>query len=286
MTQRGAPSFRGMAIPHPARALRGRQSGASDGWRSLVRAVSWHRRLVAAACAAVAATAGLQVLRPAAPPTSPVVVAATGLAGGRLLTAADLAVRAAAPDSVPDGAYADLQSLVGRRLAAPLGTGEVVTGRRLVGPTLLADFTGELGPGAVETPVRITDPGPLVLLRPGDRVDVIAVPAGTASGGPDTDSADAGGAGAGGATTVAGAGRARVVVARAPVLVVEPTSPADGDSGLLSADTGGDGAATGAGLVVLATTPQAALDLAGTAVGSVVSVVVHPAADPPSRDGS
>ena len=75
---------------------------------------------------------------------------------------------------------------------------------------------------------------------------------------------------------MAGAGRARVVVAHAPVLAVEPTSPQGGDSGLLSGDAGADGAATGAGLVVLATTPQAALDLAGAAVGSVVSIVVHP----------
>lgn len=283
MTLLSSPSVRGMALPLHARGLltrrtRGRRPGSSDGWRSLVRAVSWHRRLVAAACAAIAVTAGLQVLRPAPPATSPLVVAATGLAGGRLLTAADLVVRASAPDALPDGAYSDPQALVGRRLAAPLGTGEAVTGRRLVGPTLLADYIRELGPGAVVTPVRITDPGALVLLRPGDRVDVLAVPA--AGNGADAlaepASGDGSGTGSGSAGPVAGAGRARVVVARAPVLAVEPASPDGGDSGPLGGDAGADGAAAGAGLVVLATTPQAALDLAGATVGSVVSVVVHP----------
>lgn len=230
-----------------------------------MRAVSWHRRLVAAACAAVAVTAGLQALRPPSPATTPLVVAASGLASGKVLTATDLAVRAASPDAVPDGASADPAALVGRRLAAPLGTGEAVTGRRLVGPTLLADFTRELGADAVVTPVRITDPGPLVLLRPGDRVDVLAVPA---SGNP----VEAGSGTAGSAAV----GHARVVVARAPVLVVEPPSPDGGGGGPLGGESGGAGAATGAGLVVLATTRQAALDLAGAAVGSVVSVVVHP----------
>lgn len=270
-----------MALPLPVRPTRGpgpRRAGASDGWRSVVRAVSWHRRLVAAACAAIAVTAGLQVLRPTPPPTSPVVVAATGLASGRVLTAADLVVRALAPDTVPDGAYPDARALVGRRLAAPLGRGEAVTGRRLVGPTLLADHTRELGTDAVVTPVRITDPGALVLVRPGDRVDVLAVPAGGDGAGIATDPATNTGSssGTGTAGAVAGPGRARVVVARAPVLAVEPAAPAGGDSGPLGGDTGADAAAMGAGLVVLATTPQGALDLAGAAVGSVVSVVVHP----------
>lgn len=245
---------------------------------------------MAAACAAVAVAAGLQVVRPAPAPTSPLVVAARGLTGGRLLTAGDLAVRASAADAVPDGAYTDPSALVGRRLAAPLGTGEAVTGRRLVGPTLLADYARELGAGAVVTPVRLSDPGPLVLLHPGDRVDVLAVPAGgtgtdaavgATAVGPSGDAAatasgTTGLAGAGTTASAAGTGRARVVVASAPVLAVQPAPPDVGGSGPLGANAGADGAATGDGLVVLATTPQAALDLAGAAVGSVLSVVVHP----------
>lgn len=244
--------------PDPAT---GRRSSRSR-WRSLTRAVSWHRRLVAAACAAVAVAAGLQVLRPAPAERVPVVVAAAALPGGRVLTPADLAVRATERGSVPQQAVADPGALVGRRLAAPVGPGEAVTPVRLLGSSLLAGYATELGPTAVVTPVRITDAAPLVLLRPGDRVDVLAAPLAGAE-----PSSVPGSIGAG----RVGVGSARLVVARAPVLAIEPAAAGGGD------DPAGGGQAAGSGLLVLATTARSALDLAGAAAGSAMSVVLHPA---------
>ncbi len=244
-----------MATDPATRRRRGR-----SGWRSLVRAVSWHRRLVAAACAAVAVTAALQAVSPPPPERVPVVVAAAVLPGGRVLGPDDLTVRGTEPDAVPRQAVADPAELVGRRLAAPVGEGEPVTTVRLVGSSLLADYAVELGPSAVVTPVRVADAGPLVLLRPGDRVDVLAAPLAGAEAGPA-----AGGPAAG--------GPARVVVARAPVLAIEPTAPGTDEDPLGA----GDPAASGTGLLVLATTSRSALELAGAAAGSAMSVVVHPA---------
>jgi len=251
-----------------------RRVNGRTGWRSLVRAVSWHRRLVAAACAAVAVAAGLQVLRPAPQQRVPVVVAAASLPGGRVLTSDDLALRRVTPDAAPKQAVDDLRALIGRRLAAPVGPGEPVTAIRVVGSSLLADYATELGPTAVITPLRVADAGPLVLLRPGDRVDVIAAPTGGQPGLgaelPTDGPAVVGGAGA----PAAAAQVARVVVSRAPVLAVQPTAPAADGGPLDGAGPAAD--AAGGGLLVLATTSRSALDLAGAAAGAAMSVVVHP----------
>lgn len=210
---------------------------------------------MAAACAAVAVLAVLQAVRPPPPEHVPVVVAAASLPGGRVLAPADLTVRGTEPDAAPANAVPDPAELVGRRLAAPVGPGEPVTELRLVGASLLADYAAELGSAAVVTPVRVTDAGPLVLLRPGDRVDVLAAPL------------------AGGQSGPVASGPARVVVARAPVLAVEPTAPGSEDDPLGAGDADTDGT----GLLVLATTTRAAQDLAGAAAGSAMSVVLHPA---------
>lgn len=147
---------------------------------------------------------------------------------------------------------ADPGQLVGQRLAAPVTSGEALTAVRLVGPSVLRDYDSELGGPAVMTPVRISDAGGLVLLHAGDRVDVLVVPA----------------------TESPGAGAARVVLANAPVLAVQPTQQSTGTD-RLAESSAPDGPA-GSGLIVLATTERAAVDLAGAAAGSLVSVVLRP----------
>ncbi len=244
-----------------------RQRTRESRWRPLLRAISWHRRLVAAACVAVAVTAGVQVFRPDPPPQVRVVVAAAALPGGRVLATSDLSTVDIEPDGAPEKALTNPTELVGRRLAAPVGAGEPITAVRLLGRSLVGDFGRELGGSAVLTPVRVADAGVLVLVHPGDRVDVIAVG--------QADPSAAGEPGGQALPGSAGPGAARVVVADAPVLAVQPTNTASG-AGPLS-DSGGSDAPAGTGLIVLATTGQAALDLAGAAVGSTVSVVVHPA---------
>ncbi|WP_244931481.1 SAF domain-containing protein [Nocardioides sp. W7] len=148
-----APSAR-----RPLRALR--------ALRSVRRAVLAHRRLLAAALAAVAVAAGLQASAAPPPATVPVTVAARDVPAGRVLAPGDLATAAFAPGTAPDDLATEA---VGRVLASPLRRGEPVTDVRLVGPALT-----EGHPGRVALPVRLPDAGMAGLLRVGDVVDLVA----------------------------------------------------------------------------------------------------------------
>lgn len=135
-------------------------------WRDVRRRVLRRRRTLAAACAALSVGLGLQVVRPAAPETVAVLVAAHDLGAGTRIEAADLVEAAYSPGLVPDGVAADA---VGRTLAAPLRAGEPVTDVRLVGAGLTAGR-----PDLVALPVRLPDPDSASLLRVGDCVDLLA----------------------------------------------------------------------------------------------------------------
>lgn len=242
------------AAAGPGTRTGGATGGARAGWRSMARAISWHRRLVAAAFVAVAVTAGIQVLRPAPVATRPVVVAAVGLPAGRILVPADLRVLDVPPDTAPAAAVQDATGLVGRRTAGPVGAGEPVTRTRLLGAELLAGYADLVGPDAVQATVRIADDAGLALIAPGDLVDVVAVRT-------DADGVP---------------GAARVVADSVPVLAVGPLAGGAGSAGDPGGDATGD-RGDGSGIVVLATTRPVALDLAGATVGAAVSLVQHPA---------
>jgi Flp pilus assembly protein CpaB len=152
---------RGGRLPAPLRELR--------------RAVAWHRRLLAAGLAAGAVALGLSAVSPEPAETVPVLTAARGLLPGAPLAEADLAAVGLPPGAVPDGALRPGAEVLGRLLAGPVRRGEPLTDVRLVGPGLLDG----LGRGVRATPVRIADGGAVALLRPGDRVDVLATRAGT-----------------------------------------------------------------------------------------------------------
>jgi Flp pilus assembly protein CpaB len=158
-------------------------------------------------------------------PTVPVVVAATDLPAGTLLTAADLAV--ARLPSAPGGAGSEPADLAGQTLAGAVRAGEPVTDVRLVGSGL----TALLPAGTVAAPVRPADVAVSALPRAGDRVDVLA----TTDGDPS----------------------ARVVAAGALVLLAAP--PADDPAAgllLLAVDAG-----TAADLAAAATTATLTLSL-------------------------
>lgn len=138
--------------------------------RSLRRAVRLRRRLLAGGLAAGSVAIGLGVVSPPPPPTAPVVVAASDLPGGGVLDSADLVVRDFDPATVPAGAAASPQHLLGRVLTGPVRAGEPLTDVRVVGPGLLRGY----GPGVVAAPVRIADADAVALLRADDRVDVLA----------------------------------------------------------------------------------------------------------------
>jgi Flp pilus assembly protein CpaB len=121
---------------------------------------------LAALCAAGAVLAGLHALRPPPGPTVTVLVAARDLPFGAVLADHDLVPRTYPAGLAPAGSAPDA---LGRTLAAPVRAGEPVTDVRLVGPSVLDGY-----PGRVAVPVRITDAAAAALLRPGDRVDLVA----------------------------------------------------------------------------------------------------------------
>lgn len=141
------------------------------GWSGVRRRVLLRRRLLAAACAGAAVLLGVQAASPPTPPTTRVWVATRALPGGAVLAPDAVAAREVPPALVPDEAVVDPAEVVGRPLAAPVSRGEALTTQRVVGPGLSAAY-----PGTAAVPVRFADAAVVDLLRPGDRVDVVAAP--------------------------------------------------------------------------------------------------------------
>ena len=139
--------------------------------RAIVRAASWHRRLLAAGCAAAAVAFGLSALAPAPAAVVRVLAAARDLPPGATLSAADVQVVGFPRAVVPVGALRAGVDVTGRVAAGPLRRGEPLTDVRLVGAALFGSLTDA---GLVAAPVRIADPGAARLLHPGDVVDVLA----------------------------------------------------------------------------------------------------------------
>lgn len=188
----------------------------------------------------VAAAVVVGELRPAPPPTTPVVVAARELPAGTVLQAGDLRVARVHPGMVPDGAPQAVPDVVGRRLS----TG--VPARLPLVPTVLAEsgWSAAAPSGTVVVPVRLADPAVAALLQPGDVIDVLA------AGGSDA------------ATST----EARRVAHRAIVL----DTPSAESGGLLGLGTG----APQDGVAVLAVRPDEATTLAGTLGWAALTAVL------------
>lgn len=173
--------------------------------------LSRRRRWLAALFAAAAAAFGLAAARPH-PHGERVLVAGRDLAGGAVLGPGDVAARILPARAVPAGA---VRAAVGRVLSGPVRRGEPLTDVRL---SRSADPLRTRDPGAVAVPVRLADAGVARLLRPGDRVDVLAARAD-------------------------GPLPAHTVAAGVPVLAVPKPGP-DGDEGaLVVVETGREQAA-------------------------------------------
>ena len=214
-------------------------------WRAIRRRLAWHRRTLAAALTAVAVVTGIAAARPAPPPTTGVVVAAHDLSGGSVLTATDVKVRQLPVGVVPAEPMTALSAVEGRVIAGPMRAGEVVTDVRLVGPALLEGYTSTAGVTVVATPVRIADAAAVRLVRPGDRIDVLA-------------------AGVPSELAAAGLTAAEVEVVASDVQVV--TVPQESD----------DLAVVDGALIVVATSEQVAEHLAAAAVTSRLSLTLRP----------
>lgn len=139
----------------------------SPKWRSA-------RMLIAAVLSAGALV--LAVAAPALPneaakqAESEVLVAAHDLAAGLTISGADLRSALRTTSQLPDGALTAHRDAVGRVVSSSVRRGEIITDRRVLGPGLSAG----LGPGMVASPVRLMDLEVTALLRPGDRVDILA----------------------------------------------------------------------------------------------------------------
>jgi pilus assembly protein CpaB len=239
--------------------------------RDLRRAVSWHRRLLAAGLAAASMAVALHQLEPSPDPTTRVLAAARDLPGGAQLTSADVREVALPRDLVPAGALTPDDPRAGRMLAGPVRAGAALTDVDLVGPALLRGQGAEL----VAAPVRVADVGALSLVRVGDRVDLLAAET-------DAEHVDA---------------PARYVVRGAKVVVLpgsgrgqgasgggaqDGSDPADGglSDDLLSGPSALGGVAVGGfgadgGLLVVAVQPHVAADLARAAVTARLSMVLR-----------
>lgn len=194
------------------------------------RRVLARRRLLAALLVAVAVAAGVRAATAPPPPSVPVLTAARDLPAGSVLAADDLVTVAYAAGTRPTGATADAGTVLGETLAAPMRRGEPVTDVRLVGPALTAP-----DPDRQAVPVRLPDAAAVALLRPGDRVDLVA-------------------------TDPEGAG-SRLVVAGVPVLAVPPPAAGEGTAGQPGA------------LVVLGVPPASVTEVSDAAVRSFLGYV-------------
>lgn len=166
--------------------------------------------MLAALALALAVWAGLGAVSPEPPAREQAVVAATDLAAGHQLSAQDVRLAPIHPGSTPRSRTSDPGALIGQTLGQPVEAGEILTAARLRPARGLA----ALPPGRRALHVPVVDPGAIALVRPGDRVDVVAVSAGQTVG---SDllvlSVDAATEGGSGLTGGSGGGPAGVVLA-------------------------------------------------------------------------
>ncbi|WP_235036246.1 RcpC/CpaB family pilus assembly protein [Arthrobacter sp. 18067] len=139
---------------------------------------SWigrNRRLTVALLLCLAAGMAVQQLTPASELRINVLVASHDLPTGTSLVESDFTSQGVPPDFAITGAVTDVQALVGRQLASPLGRGQVPTESSLLGPGLLTGAPA----GAAAVPLRMADPSSIQLLSPGQLVTVVLTAAGS-----------------------------------------------------------------------------------------------------------
>lgn len=136
-------------------------------FRDLLKAVRWHRRLLAGLSAAAAVYFALAAVSPEPPPTVAVLAAAHDLPGGAVPTSGDLRTLHLPAGLLPTGVLRPGADLAKRVLASPVRSGEPLTDARFVS----ADA---LGPNLVAYPLRLDDADIVGLLRVGDRINLYA----------------------------------------------------------------------------------------------------------------
>ena len=110
-------------------------------------------------------------------PKTTIVVAASSLAAGAELTAANLREIPWIQSSVPKGAFPKLQDLLGsgkRFATSAMDADEIVLLTKITGPGIRPNLASSLDPGMKAVSVRVDDiMGVAGFVLPGDRVDVL-----------------------------------------------------------------------------------------------------------------
>lgn len=154
-------------------------------WRSSAHSISpgcraaWTRLLRRWLAVGLLLTGTLLVAHPGSArgaPTTPTVVAARDLPSGATLRAADVRLADFPGETRPSGALSTLDVAAGRLLSGAVRAGEPLTDVRLA---ITIPASGD--PATATVPVRLADAAVAELLRPGQRVDVVAAPGGSAS---------------------------------------------------------------------------------------------------------
>ncbi|WP_043628586.1 RcpC/CpaB family pilus assembly protein [Nonomuraea candida] len=192
------------------------------------------RRLVAAALAAISVIAVLETISPG-PATPTVLVASRDLTPGPL-RAEDF--QPATLDPPPAGAVLTIGA--GQTLATPMRQGEPLTDARLL-------TSYRLPPGMVATPVRIADADAAALLSPGSRITLLAA----------YDPATP----------------ARQIAPDTTVLTIPGAAAQETDSPIDRSLGAGAGSRAGT-LIVVATTPTQAADLATAQAHARLSLTI------------
>lgn len=133
---------------------------------SLLRAFRRYRRWFAAVFAVVGVAAALSVVSSAGAGGRPTVVASRPIASGTVLSAADLSVVRLPDQARPEGAFAEIDAVVGRQSLRD------VAARDLVQDSDLLDGELRSSPGMVKLPVHFSDSTAVSLLQSGQHIDI------------------------------------------------------------------------------------------------------------------
>lgn len=245
---RSRPGRLGLVQRRPGESRPGRPGPGGSRSTALRRArrILWRWRFaLAAALFGLAASVTVHLLRPPPPPTIDVAVTARPVAAGTTLTRDDVVVRSVAADLAPPGVLHTVRSLLGR--AAVVG---LPAGAPLHATLVSDDGVSDAAPhGTVVVPVRLSDDAVAALLRPGDRIDLLA---GTTSGSePD--------------------GAPQYLARGALVLPVPPGREPEAPGGLLGPASDGDRTVT-----LVAVVPEDAPELSAVSGWGAVTAVLVP----------
>lgn len=133
---------------------------------SFRRALRWHRRLLAAALAGLAAYLVLTGLTEQ-DDTTRVVVAAHTIEAGRTIGAGDLTTLELPRAAIPEGAFTDAAAALGEAVLV------AVPARAVLTASSLASSDNLVAAGRVALPLAFSESAPVALVRPGDRIDVL-----------------------------------------------------------------------------------------------------------------